>query len=390
MHQFQLSPPLAPYALAERPDPNDDKRQEQIYKARALIHSDLGRALYMVGGTSAPCSALARYAALPGLPNQPVQLLHAVSAEPARQPWGPQSSERLCITVAHQQLLGTGSRHAPRAHFKWVPHSVDSAPWGQQAVRNGVLPLNSTDGIAVGDVVALTVAVAGGRLSGLACLQFPVAALGWVRLSSGRHPALHLPSPGKLADFNPALREIGLLADGQGLSDTLLAAAPLKNLGAPHQGCATQHLCYYLKPLPSAQGPVPMLLRGVCDADGAPIAAPTPIASGVVSLQLLFGVDGNNAVSAPIGQVSHYLRWEHVVQRQLCGRVRTVLYALVVRAMQSKPEHPKVTLVPIASPALGVDSDCFYPFVPRNLQEQHDHYTVHCAEVVLREHSWAR
>ena len=106
--------------------------------------------------------------------------------------------------------------------------------------------------------------------------------------------------------------------------------------------------------------------------------------------QALFGVDGASAATPPTGGVTHYRTWQQVTAGQLAGRVRTVLYAVVARTLQAHRENPEVTQVDIPSPQLAAGDPVFTAFRPRTDDEKRDRYTVHTAEVALRNQIWGR
>ena len=173
------------------------------------------------------------------------------------------------------------------------------------------------------------------------------------------------------------------------LTDSQLVAAKLKNEGPPAAGAAAQLITYYVATISNgASGTVPVLARAVINADGTLDAQPAPVAVGVVGLQALFGVDGVSNATAATGGITNYRTWSQVVSAQIAGRVRSVLYAVVTRTLQTDARNPVVNAVPIPSPNLGTGDPTFTPFYPRTTDEQRDRYTVHVAEVALRNQIW--
>ena len=70
--------------------------------------------------------------------------------------------------------------------------------------------------------------------------------------------------------------------------------------------------------------------------------------------------------------------------------MRTVLYAVVARTLQAHRQNPEVTQVDIPSPQLAAGDPVFTAFQPRTDDEKRDRYTVHTAEVALRNQIWGR
>ena len=296
-------------------------------------------------------------------------------------------SHMLTINMVPTALRAPPAAGVQSAPYKVVHNRVQTAPGGQQAVANGVLPLSNIDGMAAGDAVTLMVPMSGGPLSGLACLRFSAASPTAV---SPTFPAyITMPSPGKFGDFTQPLRDAGLLGSTQVLTDSQLVAAKLKNEGPPAAGAAAQLITYYVATISNgASGTVPVLARAVINADGTLDAQPAPVAVGVVGLQALFGVDGVSNATAATGGITNYRTWSQVVNAQIAGRVRSVLYAVVTRTLQTDARNPVVNAVPIPSPNLGTGDPTFTPFYPRTTGEQRDRYTVHVAEVALRNQIW--
>ncbi|KAB2897941.1 MAG: prepilin-type N-terminal cleavage/methylation domain-containing protein [Burkholderiaceae bacterium] len=387
------------------------QRNDQARTALDLLQRDIGNALYMVGGTAPQCAATVQYT---GLPAAPTTTLSAVTARPQPAPLptstplanpllrpdaysaaaidGTNASHLIAITLVPSALRAAPAAGAQTAPYKVVHNIVATAPPGQQAVADGLLPLNNIAGVALGDVVTLLVPLTGGPATGLACLRFAVGGLGAVTAGGGGSvPAVQLPTPGTFSHFTQPLRDAGLLSASQPLANSQLVGAKLRNEGPAAGLAATQTLAYYVATVSNgASGTVPVLVRATVNADGTLAAQPTPVAAGVVSLQALFGVDGTSASAAPTGSVTNYRTWQQVESAQMAGRVRTVLYAIVTRTMQSHPQNPQVKQIAIPSPQLAVGDPTFTAFRPRTAEEQRDRFTVHTAEVALRNQIWAR
>lgn len=389
------------------------QRNDQARSALDLLQRDLGNALYMLGGTTPRCEATLQYT---GAAATPVATLHGVTARPQPAPLPASTavadallkpdayaggeggvtnaSHMLTVTLVPSALRAPPTTGVQSTPYKVVHNVVATAPSGQQAVNDGWLPLNSTTGIAAGDSLTLLLPLSGGTASGLACLRFTAGSLGTVSLpppATGTVAAVRMAVPGKFADFTQPLRDAGLLAAGQVLTNGQLVGTKLKNDGPAAGQGAVQTLVYYVaRAANGASGSVPVLARATINADGTLAAQPAPVAAGVVSLQALFGVDGASAATPPTGGVTHYRTWQQVTASQLTGRVRTVLYAVVARTLQAHRQNPEVTQVDIPSPQLAAGDPVFTAFRPRTDDEKRDRYTVHTAEVALRNQIWGR
>ena len=408
------------------------QRNDQARVALNLVQQDLGNALYMVGGGNTQCTATLQYT--PGIP---VQALSAVTAmkqgpatslpttdaltDPLLKPeayiaagidGGTNVSNMLAISIVPTALRAPPTAASPTAPYKVVHNIVNMATSGQQAVNNGVLPLNNIEGITAGvapmpgDSLVLMVPMAGTN-SGLACLRFTVGSLTSVTppppapVGAPHVDAVQMPAPGKFADFTPLLQEAGLLATvpkvavNEVLENKHLIGAKLKNEGPALGTAAMQTIVYYVATIESGvgSGKLPVLVRATIDSAGKLVDQPVPVAAGVVSLQVLFGVDGAAENDAPIGSVTNYLNEKQVKDNKVAGHVRTVLYAIVSRTVQSNPnadQAPLVTTVAIPSPSFATGDGAFEPFLPRSDEEKRFRYTVHTAEVALRNQLWSR
>ena len=389
------------------------QRNDQARSALDLLQRDLGNALYMLGGTTPRCEATLQYT---GAAATPVATLHGVTARPQPAPLPASTavadallkpdayasgeggvtnaSDMLAVTLVPSALRAPPASGAQSTPYKVVHNVVATASSGQQAVNDGWLPLNNTTGIAAGDALTLLLPLSGAAASGLACLRFTAGSLGTVSLpapATGTVAAVHMAASGKFADFTQPLRDAGLLAAGQVLTNGQLVGTKLKNDGPAAGQGAVQTLVYYVaRAANGASGSVPVLARATINADGTLAAQPAPVAAGVVSLQALFGVDGISTATPPTGGVTHYRTWPQVTAGQLAGRVRTVLYAVVARTLQAHRENPEVTQVDIPSPQLAAGDPVFTAFRPRTDDEKRDRYTVHTAEVALRNQIWGR
>lgn len=401
------------------------QRNDQARVALNLVQRDLGNALYMVGGGNTQCTATLQYTA--GIPVRalgavtaveqgPATLLPTTPTDPLLSPgtYDPgkggvsNTSNMVSITIVPSALRAPPTAASPTAPYKVVHNIVSTAVTGQQAVDNGVLPLNNTDAIAVGDAVMLMLPMTG-TTSGLACLRFvldPANPPVDLNLGAGTVPTVQMPAPGKFADFTALLQKAGLLASGQVLVNSQLVGAKLKNEGPATGSGAMQTIVYYVATMDSGagSGKLPVLVRATLNADGSLDGQPVPVAAGVVSLQVRFGVDGAAEGDVPTGSVTNYLTGDQVETAKVAGHVRTVLYAIVSRTVQTNPnatplsadtagpnarKDALVTAVAIPSPSFAAGDEPFAPFLPRSDEEKRNRYTVHTAEVALRNQLWS-
>ena len=390
------------------------ERNDQARTALNLLQYDLSNALYMVGGATAQCAATVQYTGITGSPTVSLSAVSAL-AQPAALPsttaltdplmdpsqyvtaplggGTADASDMVAITLVPTALRAPPSTVASTAPYKTVANVVATATSGQQAIANGVLPLNNNTDILAGDNVTLVLPMTSGPVTGLACLRFKVGSLTTVTTTAGGSiPAVQMPSPGNFSLFTAPLVAAGLLASASpGLTNAQLAGAKLRDEGPTSGLTSTQTLVYYAATVSNgAAGAVPVLARALINPDGTLAAQPVPVAAGVVSLQVRFGTDGAALTDAVTGGVTHYLTWAQVSNAKIEERVRTVLYAIVSRTLQSDPKNTPVTQVNVPSPQLASGDTAFTAFRPRTAGEQFDRYTVQTAEVALRNQIWGR
>lgn len=380
------------------------QRDSQLRAALDVLTRDLSNAGFLLGGTQAPCattlsynsaltpavgtqyavSALAQTAgaqlpatgALAGTPMDPAQ--YALVG-------GVNTSQMILMSVSTGALQAPSAGTAPAAYS--VQNAAATAIPGQGAVDAGVLPLNTTAGLAAGDVGLLRVALN----QQLVCFRMPitaVTAVGSPQISAAGSPLL----PSGFSVFNTRLQQLGVLPAGQPLTNANFVRARLVDLG-PAAGAGQQTVAYYVARVGNgAGGFVPVLARAVINAGtDTLIGTPTPVAAGVVNLQALFGVDETNS-----GGVTNYLSWPRVLAGNWAPNVRSVLFAFVTRTMQANADRiaggtaaATVASVAVPSPGLNAGDDQFAPYMPQ-AGEQQNRFAVLTSEIAVRNQIWPR
>lgn len=369
------------------------QRDNQVRAALDVISRDLSNAGFMLDGVQAPCAARLAYDS--AVSNQPffqypvwaqtqsgsTTLPTATSPAPSPQPtYTPPPGS------ATQMLLITGSQSARIAPTNgnpttFVVQNTVATSQTANAVQDSTLPLGSVSGINVGDMARLRLPLN----KQIVCFRVPIAAV-----DSGTNPPTissmgSLFPPGAYSGFDAALRNAGLFPPGvTQLQNTNLAGARLSDEG-PMVSSPLQTVVYYVANADNAasNNTLPMLMRAVLNAQNDQmVGSPVPLAAGVVSLQVLFGVDETNA-----GAVTNYLRWEDVVSGGYTNAVRSVLFAIVARTLHPNPKNPKVSSVTVPSPMTGSGNDQFANYIPSAAESQ-DRFSVIESEVALRNALW--
>ena len=373
------------------------QRDTQTRAALDLIGTDLSNAGFMLGGVQTPCAVLLAYdsaisskpfaqypvsaasqpLALPTSTAQPSDNYPANSPSPNAYGNAQQFTNMVFITSATSALQAPDSSDVS-AYV--VQNSTTQAANGQGALNSGVLPLASTAGLHVGDTGLLRMNLNGRQ----ACFRVPIANIGPSTTPAstyiGSKTSSLFPTTAYAA-FNDPLVKAGLLPAGGSLSNANFIQSRLSDLGG--SGSSTlETVVYYIAPYPNANGgSYPVLMRARLDAQSdALLAAPEPVAAGVVSLQVLFGVDETNS-----GNVTNYLTWPDVVSGGYAPNVRSVLFALVTKSLQSDPSYNAPASITIPNPTQGPGQFTAYT-VPAAYS--HNHFSVIQSEVAIRNHLW--
>ena len=373
------------------------QRDSQTRAALDLITRDLSNAGYMLDGVQTPCAILLAYdSAINSAPfaqypvaaaSQPLTLptsttpgsVNYPSNSPSPNAYGSaqQFTDMVFITSATSALKAPGGTNLSGYV---VQNSTTQAANGQGALDSGVLPLGSTAGLQVGDTAMLRMNLNGRQ----ACFRVPIAKIGPSTAPSSTYISSKtsklFPTTAYKA-FNNPLIKAGLLPAGGSLTNSNFIQSRLTDLGAPISS-TLQTVVYYIANFGNAsKGSYPMLMRATLNAQSdALVTAPAPVAAGVVSLQVLFGVDETNT-----GNVTNYLTWPAVVSGQFTQNVRSVLFALVTKSLQSDPSYTAPASVSIPSPSLGPGQFTAYT-VPAAYS--HNHFSVIQSEVAIRNHLW--
>jgi type IV pilus assembly protein PilW len=386
------------------------QRDDQARAALDLISRDLSNAGFMLGGVQTAGRAVLAYdnaGAMGGVFNQ--YAVSAVSqtgapqyptaaAQPAQGPssYTTAPTDMLSIYVANNGVALTPPPPSPSVD---VMNTVNAPPYtgstSNGPVANTQLPFPSTAGINGGTVGYLRL------ILNNAPVYIRVPIVGTANTQSA-NPINSLGSslfPGNgYQGFNNALQSAGILPSGGKLSNAYFSL-PAARFYFPLQDPANKNrliVVYYIAlSNPGAAlgtpGNYPMLMRGEVNAlNDQPVTAPTPVAAGVVSLQVLFGVDETNA-----GAITNYLTWSHVVSNNFTGDVRSVLFGLITKTLHSDPNYtapnsinimPATAVLPSSGP---VASDKFTPYnVPTAYQN--DRFSVLQSEVAVRNQIWPR
>ncbi len=403
---FSISVLLVQAALTRQNVQMSDtlQRDNQARAALDLLTRDISNAGFMLGGAQAPCDTLLAYdSGMPvslssGFSETPVSATAQPTALPTSSassaaayptilpmpgyPTSAQYTDLVQITAATTALQPASSG---TANAYVVRNSTTQSQNGQGALNSSVLPLGSTAGISVGDTLLLRMPLNGK----LACFRVPVSDVGPSTSPSStfidsKNTQL-FPSQAYSA-FDSLLVSAGLLPAGGALSNADFTQSRLTDLGPASAGNLQSVLYYVGQATYANAGNVsfPMLMRVVVNAQNDAVISASPVAAGVVSLQVLFGVDESNS-----GSVDHYLTWADVVAGNYQSAVRSVLFAVVTRTLHPDPKYTAPASIVIPSPKDngGAGPDGFTDYaVPGSAANFR--YSVLESEVAIRNSLW--
>ncbi|MGC8807473.1 MAG: PilW family protein [Thiomonas sp.] len=369
------------------------QRDTQTRAALDLISRDLSNAGYMLDGVQPPCAArLAFDSAVQSTPffQYPVSAVKQASSTalptattpaptpgPTYVPPGGGETEMISITGANSaRITPTGGNPTT-----FVVQNTVATSQTANAVQDSTLPLNSVSGIAVGDTAQLRMPLN----QNIVCFRVPVAAVDTTTTPPSITSMNSLFPSNAYSGFNNSLQSANLFPTGvTQLQNANLAQARLAD-GGPAATSPLKTVVYYVANAANAAsgGTIPMLMRATLNASNDQmIGTPLPLAAGVVSLQVRFGVDETNS-----GQVTNYLRWSNVVTGHYTNAVRSVLFAVVSRTLHADPSNPQVTSVAVPSPMTGAGNDMFVAYTP-TAAEQRNRFSVIESEFALRNTLW--
>jgi type IV pilus assembly protein PilW len=346
-------------------------RDTQARAAMDQITKDLSGAGFLFGGTQNFCSVLMTYnnAVAGYYMHHPADGLAAVTG--ATMMFAPSLTLNYPpagSSIPSDVLVITGSQATTNFNDNTYPMQRVKINNTYTPMTTGVLPLESATGFTSGDIGILQVPVGGKR----ACLRVPLTMAANVVTSAGTlmPGAFYTGFSGQMlaAGFSDVLSNAAIQQ----------AEAAMVDMGAPATPVQTTTAFYVDKGI----GSFPVLMRATYSLlDDTLIGTPQPIAAGVISLQVRFGVDPGST-----GAVTEYETAAKVTANKYWDFVRSIKIAMVTRTLSDDADLADVTTVTVADklPAMSPD-----PFIDlTGLTETKRRYVVHKIEVASRNVLW--
>ena len=347
-------------------------RDNEARAGMDLIAHDLSGAGFLFGGSQLPCDALLTYNSATTADfyaRFPVDAIAASSG--TAMPFTATLTLNYPVAaagIASDVLVITAATGADNFSDATAPLVAVAPNAAYTPMTSGVLPLVSSTGVTAGHVALLKVPDSGKR----ACIRVPVTAIGAASGSVNVASSGALMPPNFYTGFAPQMAPNGLAGP---LSNAELFQARLIDLGDPAAAATQTTTAFYID---GSANPWPTLMRATYSLlDDQIVGAPQPIAAGVVSLQLLFGVDPGNT-----GQVTAYETGAQLRTNVHQGAVLSIRVAMVTRALYADADFSNSAgTVPIAGGFASV------PIPPAYSRHR---YIVHQTEVALRNCRWQR
>lgn len=355
-------------------------RDNEARAALDLMAHDASSAGFLFGGSHIPCDALYTYNPITGhYKRLPVDAIAA--AENLVMPFAP--SLKLNYPNASSAspsavLVVTGATDSTDfGNAKSPTRAAVNLPGVYSPLNTGRLPVVSVAGLTAGHMAVVNVPDGTKH----ACMRVPLTAVGLVG------GTLEVSSAGGLmpgtfyAGFGAQMAPpafTGPLSDAQ-----MLAGATVTDLGDP-AAASPRHTAtaFYID---NNAGSWPMLMRATYSMlnDTVLAGSPEPIAAGVISLQVLFGVD-----PARTGQVTDYMTGAQVKAAGI-QEIRSVRIALVNRTLFADPDltTPAENPYPIVQKLLPNQSASFAKVaIPAGFEQYR--FSQHQVEVAVRNCLW--
>ncbi len=338
-----------------------------------VITHDLSSAGFLFSVTSQPCYALFTYnGAVAGFyTHYPVDAIAAASG--AAMPFATALTLNYPVggTPPSDVLILTGSSDSAGFNDQTAPVVTALANVVYDPNTSPILPITTTIGLTPGDVGLVEVPLNGKR----ACMRVPISGVGAGAGSSIMSSAGPLIPPAAYGGFGLQMAAAGL---GTGLPDAAIYQGVLVDMGPPVPLAPAvineTTTAYYI----DDSGAWPVLMRSTYSLlDDTPIGPPQQIAAGVVSLQVLFGVDPGLT-----GGVTAYENGATVRASVHQDFILTVRIALVVRSLYADPDPNFVN--PTALVKIGNG----FANVPIPAAYMNYRWMVQQTEVALRNCQW--
>lgn len=372
-------------------------RDNEARAAMDLISRDLSGAGFLSGGTHLNCFATLNYNTAVPAPNffTTYAASSMLAANGTALPFVANpgitlnfpsngSANRSDVLVVRTALDGTQFTPAN------TPISPVAVNTNYTPLSNGILPLGSNAGFNQGNVALLQVIM--GPLNNPAvpqqrvCVRAPISAVSALPVNGSDNVSVGGPlmPSGFFADFSARIASLGI-AGATALTQPLIAQGKLTNLGSPAMApLVTRQRTYaYFIDANPARYQWPTLVRAsINPLNDLEIAAERQeIGAGVVSLQVLFGVDPGNT-----GGVTAYQTGAQALAAGNLGWVRSVKVLVLTRALYNDKDfsNSAQTVLPLRT----WFNEAGYTDYTISSTEMNQRFVAQQTEIAVRNELW--
>jgi type IV pilus assembly protein PilW len=351
-------------------------RDTQARAAMDLITRDLSGAGFLVGNSQYPCDALFTYNsggsgtkyfvhhgvdAFASVTGTTMNFAPTLTLNYPPAPAGGLVSDVL-VTVSSKNSLA----------FNDITNPIVTTDGGGTPMTTGTLSLAKPTGVVATHAAIVQAPVGTGPTAQKACLRVPVSSVvGTVMTSS---PGTTMPA-GFYNDFVPQVASAGFAFP---LTSAGVLSSFIVDIGTSATSSQVKTV-YYI----DGSGAYPMLMRAQYSlVDDSVLTAPQPIAAGVVSLRVSFGVDPGNT-----GGVTAYESGATVTASNHWGAVRSTRIALVTRTINDDPNADSTSYAAPPTIPIGPATGTTW-FSSITVPASTHRYVVNTTEVANRNWLW--
>ncbi len=345
-------------------------RDTQARAAMDLMTHDITGSGFLFGNLLHTCEALVTYnSGAPGyFAHHPVDAVSAVSG--TKMKFAPSITLNYpagAVSAVQTDVLVTMATSATTQFNSSTNVVRGDTGSGMNPLSTGVTAMKATTGFAANDAAIMQTPLG----TSLPCLRVPITSFTATSLTSSSGTTMPtggysgFVSPMATAGFSTALTNVGIF--NSWVTDIGTAATSTQ-----------QFVVYYI----DGSGSFPVLMRAVYSlADDTVVTAPQPIAAGVVSMRVSFGVD-----PAGTGAVSAYEESATVTSNKHWSAVRSVRIALVTRTINDDPNADNAGVTGPTTIPIGPVSSAW--FTSLSVPASKHRYIVNTTEVGYRNWLW--
>lgn len=353
-----------------------NQRDNEVRAALDMVTKDLAAAGFLLTPDVPNCSGRLNYNS--ALPSPYYYATNAVSAFA-----GAAGTALPMVTAGSLTLDYPVATSTNRSDVLVLSRANDATQYGTTAsptvqanantayhpMTTGLLPVASTASLGAGHVGLVQVPINGATV----CLRVPIDSLGSASSSANVGSSSSLMPSNYYTGLSAQLATAGVTANS--LSDALLMQSRLVDMGT----AAASNQATYVYYVSGTAYAWPTLMRAQINAANDTLVTTQPVAAGVVSLQVLFGVDTTGS-----GSVSAYQTGATVAANQSYASIRSVRIGIIARTLYADQAYTAPATLTLPGTSVSIPFTAYT--VPSTSSSEH--YTIQTTEVALRNTLW--